>query len=271
MRTKPPSSLDYEGHLHELALRNWRRALNERDIRRAEIAARTLADSSDKFWKFVGNLNLGVAYLAGGKTQHALDGFVGAARAYPDAHELTSVARGQIAHVHLETGSPDRALSALAGKETSPKLRYWRALAHARLSEKDAARALAEQIDDPLLRAHVLAELSEDEAELATQIGHTLGTELASPRPVIPVLGWRAAELTGEEALIELTRITEAREAIVHWPLPYVRALHRLGTNAAALGHVTMARESFSQFVELWKDGDAEREAVSAAAQFVKS
>ncbi|GMR23266.1 MAG: hypothetical protein BMS9Abin37_1680 [Acidobacteriota bacterium] len=40
MHSKPPSSLDYDGHLHELALNNWRRALRERDVSRAEINAR---------------------------------------------------------------------------------------------------------------------------------------------------------------------------------------------------------------------------------------
>ena len=104
-------------HLHELALNNWRRALRERDLLRAEINARTLTRSHDKFWRFVGGVHLA---------------FAGAARAYPEARELVSVAKTQSAHVHLETNSPQQALEALEDVVTTPATQYWRALANAR-------------------------------------------------------------------------------------------------------------------------------------------
>ena len=52
MHSKPPSSLDYDGHLHELALNNWRRALHERDVSRAEINAHTLTAFSRQILAF---------------------------------------------------------------------------------------------------------------------------------------------------------------------------------------------------------------------------
>lgn len=269
MRSKPPSSLDYDGHLHELALRNWRRALAARDVPRAEINARTLTRSHDKFWRFAGWMHLGVAHLGGGRASAALDAFAEAARAYPEARELVSVAKAQSAHIHLETGSPERALEALEETLTTSETIYWRALASARLCQQEEARTLAGNIDDGLLRAHVGVELGDDPEVLREALARVAEGALASPRVVAPVafaLGVRlanenratpSARKRGGDAAAIFRRITETPETLAHWPLPYVRALYRSGERA--------------EFWRLWCDGDIDRAEVAEASQSTKS
>lgn len=276
MRSKPPSSLDYDGHLHELALNNWRRALRERDVSRAEINARALTRSHDKFWRFLGGVHLALTHLSGGRASAALDALAGATRAYPEARELVCIARTQSAHVHLETNSPRQALEALEHAVTTPATEYWRALAYARLSETELARKLADNLDDDLLRAHVLVELGDDLELLRSAVELTADETLASPRPTVPIryaLATRLLERNQHaEATATFAEITAASDALLHWPLPYARALYRVGEQCARAheGDFERAREAFSQFLHLWQDGEIDREAVAEASQFVK-
>ena len=276
MRSKPPSSLDYDGHLHELALNNWRRALRERDLARAEINARTLTRSHDKFWRFVGGVHVGLTYLCGARASAALDAFAVAARAYPEASDLVSIARAQSAHVHLETNSPHRALEALEDAVTTPATEYWRALAYARLSETEIARKLAARLDDDLLRAHVLAELGDDVELLRREVELVPNDALASPRPVVPILYALATRLLEESPAQEVATFAEiaaASEALLQWPLPYVRALYRVGEQCARDhdGDFERAREAYSQFLHLWRDAEIDRDTVTEAYHFAKS
>ena len=276
MRSKPPSSLDYDGHLHELALNNWRRALRERDLARAEINARTLTRSHDKFWRFVGGVHVGLTYLCGARASAALDAFAVAARAYPEASDLVSIARAQSAHVHLETNSPHRALEALEDAVTTPATEYWRALAYARLSETEIARKLAARLDDDLLRAHVLAELGDDVELLRREVELVPNDALASPRPVVPILYALATRLLEEspaQAVATFAEIAAASEALLQWPLPYVRALYRVGEQCARDhdGDFERAREAYSQFLHLWRDAEIDRDTVTEAYHFAKS
>ncbi len=276
MRSKPPSSLDYDGHLHELALNNWRRALRERDVSRAEINARTLTRSHDKFWRFVGGVHLALAHLCGGRASAALDAFAGAARAYPEARELVSVAKTQSAHVHLETNSPQQALEALEDVVTTPATQYWRALAYARLSATEVARTLVGGLDDDLLRAHVLVELGDDVELLRSAVELMPDDALASPRPAVPILYALATRLLERnqhaEAAATFAQIAARSDALLQWPLPYARALYRVGEQAARDhgGDFERAREAYSRFLHLWRDGEIDREAVAEASQFVK-
>ena len=280
MHSKPPSSLDYDGHLHELALKNWRRALHERDVPRAEINARTLTRSHDKFWRFVGGVHLALTHLCGGHTTDALDAFAVAARAYPEARELVSIAKTQSAHVHLETNSPQQALEALEDAVTTPATEYWRALAYARLSETKAARNLVGELDDDLLRAHVLVELGDDVELLRNAIELMPDDALASPtspQATVPILYALATRLVQRnqhaEAAAIFAEIVTRTDALLQWPLPYARALYRVGEQSARglHGDVERAREAYSQFLHLWRDGEIDREAVAEASQFVKS
>ena len=287
MYSKPPSSLDYDGHLHELALNNWRRALRERDVARAEINARTLTRSHDKLWRFVGGVHLALTELSGGRTTAARDALAGAAGAYPEARELVSIAKTQSAHVHLETNSPQQALEALEDVVTTPATQYWRALAYARLHETEAARNLADPLEDDLLRAHVLVELGDDVELLRNALKLTSDDALASPpsgaspasassQATVPILYALATRLFEQnrrtEAAEAFADIAARSDALLQWPLPYTRALYRLGKQCAREpgGDVERAREAYSQFLHLWRDGEIDREAVAEASQFVK-
>ncbi len=275
MYSKPPSSLDYDGHLHELALNNWRRALRERDVRRAELNARTLTRSHDKFWRFVGGVHLALTHLCGGRITAALNAFAGSAGAYPDARELVSIARTQSAHVHLETNSPRQALVALENVVLTQETRYWHALAHARLSETEAARNLLDELDDDLFRAHVLVELGDDIELLQRAV--TSSPSGASPQPTVPILYALATRLSEQnrhaEAAATFADIVACSDAILQWPLPYTRALYRVGEQYArgSGGDIERAREAYTQFLHLWRDGEIDREAVAEASQLVKS
>ena len=58
MDRRPPSSLDYETLLHELALKNWRQSVLQQDFPRALSNAGQLARSRDRFWRWQGSLDL---------------------------------------------------------------------------------------------------------------------------------------------------------------------------------------------------------------------
>ena len=283
MHSKPPSSLDYDGHLHELALNNWRRALHERDVSRAEINAHTLTRSHDKFWRFVGGVHLAITHLCGGHATDALDAFAVAARAYPEARELVSIAKTQSAHVHLETKSPQQALEALEDAVTTPATEYWRALAYARLAQTEAARKLVGRLDDDLMRAHILVELGDDvellrsAVELMPDDALASSASGASPQATVPIIYALATRLLEQnrhtEAAAIFADIAACADALLQWPLPYARALYRVGEQFAR-GHdgdVERAREAYTQFLHLWRDGEIDRKAVAEASQFVKS
>ena len=270
MRSKPPSSLDYDGHLHELALRNWRRAIDDHDIPRAELNARTLTRSHDKFWRFVGGMHLALAHLSGGRTRLALDAFASAAGAYPESPRLVSVARAQIAHVHLETNAPTAALTALQDVSPTLEVRYWSAVARARLGDADEAREAAKAIDDPLLRAHVVAETGDEPKPLTDEAERVPSDALPSPRPAVPALIAAAARVERPHAIPLLTRVVDATEALAHWPIPYVRSLHRLGRLRASAGNDEAARALFRRYLRLWENGELDRDDVASASQSVK-
>ena len=143
MHPKPPSSLDYDGFLHELALKSWNRAMLEGDAERAETNAKKLAASHDKFWRFVGHIHVSTSRLTRGQATLALDALAEAARVFAESGEIAAIAKSLRAHIHLETHSPKNALAALRGAVATPEVSYWRALAYARQGRREEAVELA--------------------------------------------------------------------------------------------------------------------------------
>lgn len=272
--SKQPSSLDYDAHLHELALRNWRRALAAHDVARAEANAQKLVVSHDKLWRFIGCIHLALANLGGGRPSLALDALAAASRAYPEARRLVNVAKTHAAHVHLETRSPQQALDVLRETVPTSETAYWRALACARLGRRDEARELASTLEDAPMAAHLKFELEGDLDALGRTVEHVPDEELASPKLWTPIRFAFGDALRHrrqyDDAAEVFVRIASMADVILYWPVPYVRSLFHVGWWHARRGG-DGADEMYRAFLRLWEEGELDRSAVEKARQFVNA
>ncbi len=271
---KPPSSLDYDGFLHELALKSWHRAMLEGDAERAETNAKKLAASHDKFWRFVGHIHLSTSRLTRGQATLALDALAEAARVFAEPGEIAAIAKSLRAHIHLETHSPKSALSTLQGAVATPEVSYWRALAYARQGRREEAVELACGLErlgkstSDAFAAHIRGELDPGTRLASLQRAADAVGEQAvlSPEPVLPIRFAYASALEdagfNADAEARFREITSAPGSLAYWPIPYIRSLYRLGR----LGSDEITRQrSMKSFAAFWKDGELDRAAVQAA------
>ncbi|TDI34967.1 MAG: hypothetical protein E2P02_28610 [Acidobacteria bacterium] len=277
MRPKPPSSLDYDDFLHELALKNWNRAMLGGDGERAEANAKKLAASHDKFWRFVGHIHLSTSRLTRGQATLAVDALAEAARVFTEPSEIAAIPKCLRAHIHLETHSPKSALSALQDAVATPEVTYWRALARAREGRHDEALELAAALEveaKPASNAyalHIRAEL-DPQSRLASlqRAASTLEKHgLLSPLPILPIRFAHASALeeagSTADAEARFREITGASESLAYWPIPYIRSLYHLGR----LGSDEEERQrSMKSFAAFWTGGEMDRAAVQSACQF---
>jgi tetratricopeptide (TPR) repeat protein len=282
---KQPSSLDYETLLHELALKNWRKSLLERDFSRALQNAGQLARSRDRFWRWQGSLDLAVTHLCRGRSESAREALEGAKECFREVPGLRAPAFAIEAHFWLEVGRPHRALEAIreASVET-PLLLYLRGLAQARLVALDAAAAVARDLGRsgaPLelaLSRHVLSEVHPEAAI------ETLGQAVAGLRPFrgedpsnpgILVRQALASTLfeRGEldSALRVVDEVLQDEEAVLYWPIPFIRALFVRGRIGALQGDGSGASAFGKRFLSFWAAGDLDRERVAEARQWVNA
>ncbi len=70
-----------------------------------------------------------------------------------------------------------------------------------------------------------------------------------------------------ERALEWLRRIVETSSEHVRWPVPYVRSFYRLAKIHEDRGELEQARRYYRRFLDLWGDGDLDREQVEEARQ----
>jgi len=277
VRPKPPSSLDYDDFLHELALKNWNRAMLGGDGERAEANAKKLAASHDKFWRFVGHIHLSTSRLTRGQATLAVDALAEAARVFTEPSEIAAIPKCLRAHIHLETHSPKSALSALQDAVATPEVTYWRALARAQEGRHDEALELAAALEveaKPVSNAyalHIRAEL-DPESRLASlqRAASTLEKHgLLSPLPILPIRFAHASALeeagSAADAEARFREITGASGSLAYWPIPYIRSLYRLGR----LGSDEEERQrSMKSFASFWTGGEMDRAAVRSACQF---
>lgn len=267
---KNPSALDYGAHLHELALGSWTRAMLADAPLRATDHARRLAESPEKLWRFIGLHHVGLGYAGAGQVSAALDALAGALRSYPGSSPVVTAARRTTAQLHLETRSPQSALTVLGaqplGREDAAS-RYFRALALARLDRH--APAMEHTVDlSPAAACHVRAELTGELDELSR---HTVDP---SPLPWTEDVPLRAAVAESyiergdpERAAAVLETVVETREAILHWPVAYARGLYRLAVIDSGAGRTGRAAQGFRRFLALWHDAEIDRSQVEKASQ----
>ena len=152
MDSKQPSSLDFTSLLHELTLKKWVKSILGEDWHGAAVASGKMAESSERFWKWLGLVNLAVTRLYRGQGAVSLSLLEQAAQAYPESEALCASARAAAAHVFLETGRPKEALeqSRLAATTgaTLPhqEALFYLALAQAKLGESNDAARTAEEL-----------------------------------------------------------------------------------------------------------------------------
>jgi tetratricopeptide (TPR) repeat protein len=281
---KPPSSLDYGTLLHELAIERLRRAVVAGDFPRAEATAFELSESSDRFWRWEGLLHLAGARLAMGGGEIALAALDEAARTFPEAPSLGLPAVEIAAHVLLETGRTQAALDvAASARGETLLLLYLRARAALRLSLRSTAEEIARELSrgrrpfGPALAHHLAAELEPGTAleNLSAAAERVSGEELASPAPALLLLYALGSQLSErgdpDEALRLFERIAALREAALYWPIPWVRTFHHLAVLHAARGEREGAVAAARRFLDLWGEGDLDRDRVEEARQLVKS
>ncbi len=294
MDSKQPSSLDFTSLLHELTLKKWVKSILSEDWHGAAVAAGKMAESSERFWKWLGLVNLSVTRLYRGEGAASLSLLEQAAQAYPDSEALCSSARATTAHVLLETGRPKEALEqarlAAMTEATLPhqEALFYLGIAKARLGETAEAERTAEELlrhsgatglNSEMARFHLLkGELAlardrrseaGEEFQRAEAALPAKSTEIPSQSLHVPVWYSRAyCNLEGGDfgaAAVGFEGIVTSFSLHVDWPILYVRSFYLLGQIRERQGAAEGARTNYRRFVEFWKEGDLDRRWVQEA------
>jgi serine/threonine protein kinase/tetratricopeptide (TPR) repeat protein len=228
-----------------------------------------------------------------GRSADALRGIERAIAGAPQVR--ASIAHTQASHVLRERGELARAvqfaekavqLTQLSIEEPLAITALARAHAKAgRRAEADAALARATRIPDtqtiawrPYEIAFAQGVVALESGDLAGGVDVLMRAEASLPAgapTIVPqnphVQVWhalgRALQLAGRdrEAVQRLERVTTSRHERASWPIDYVRSFYFLGQLQEKAGDTRKALESYRRFVELWKDGDLDRDRVADA------
>jgi len=246
------------------------------DPERALHDARGLVASPAKLWQFLGLYHSAFAHLVAGRAVPALDSLSGATRLFAAPPSIAALARRTSAHVHLETVSPRSALSTLEEAGSGAFLdhdhdaRHLQALAYARLADDESATRIAATLE-PAHEAHIHGELSASIRRLRDASEQVTEDPMSSPRTACLIRYAYARALvrigSSDEAASVLESLVSNPQAVVHWPVPFVRSLYQLGAIYAATGKRDSAHILFRKFLRLWNDGDLDRLEVDEARQ----
>jgi tetratricopeptide (TPR) repeat protein len=250
MPRKPLSSLDYETLLHELSLKGFGRAIHERDMGRALSYAGKLAESTDRFWRWQGLLDVSTIHILKGRASSALQTLDQAKALYRDVPELQTPPEEQKAFLLLELGrTQETSELARSSKKPSPFLLYLGGLADRKAKGELALGELREAVRP----------LAEREG-LASPAGVYLLDELASG---LLERGERA------EAQKRYQEISESEDAALAAPICFVRAFAKRGTILAASGDPEAARSAWTTFLSFWNEGELAPDLVAEARRLV--
>jgi serine/threonine protein kinase/tetratricopeptide (TPR) repeat protein len=281
---------------------NWRNlsgfwaihALQE-DWSGAAGVAKRMASSSDPYMKSLGANALAVNALYRGRSREALAALP-AGEDFGEPDPIRAQSNSLSAYVLWETGRPAEALeqARIARRDGQGDIAEWEglfvaALAQATLGRWSEAETTAEelrQIAESLPTEKVKRRYHHLLGDLALVRGDATRAieELERARALLPQRGfWSFAGLPehapiwfslgsahllagrDEEAAGYFRRVLESTTERVDWPIPYVRSFYFLGGIHEKRGETEKAQEYYRRFVELWNDGDLDRERVEEA------
>jgi tetratricopeptide (TPR) repeat protein len=281
---------------------NWRNltglwaihVLQQEGSAAAGVAER-MASSSDPYMKLLGANLVAVNALYRGRSREALAALP-AAEDFGEPDPIRAQSKAYEAYVLLEKGRPTEALeqARIARRDGRGDIAEWEglfvaALAQAKLGRWSEAETIAEelrQIAESLPTEKVKRRYHHLLGDLALVRGDATRatSELERAQALLPQRGfWSMAGLPehapiwfslgsahllagrDEEAASYFRRVVESTTERVDWPIPYVRSLYFLGKIEEKRGDTEKAREYYRRFVELWKDGDLDRERVEEA------
>jgi len=280
----------------------WEVYILRRDWDQAASAARRLADRDDPYWKWLGFMHLATTEVYRGRSESALAFLGHAAEAYPETEPGGAGAWSASASLRLEKGDAAGAFrdAEQAVREGGPSLnRYigvlWSALALAELDRWEEADRAAEEIRGLIETIpserwkrtynHLIGVFSffRGNAPEAIERLNTAAALLparAAPHPLdfnenatlwFDLASAYMANGDTEQAEKWFQRLADSTTEHINWPVPYVRSLFFLGRIHEQRGEMDQAREYYQRFMDLWGDGDLDREWIGEARSKLSS
>lgn len=265
----------------------------------AETAARSQADSTDLYYQWAGNVYLARTALYRGRSGEALAALAESTVPFAIPGPLAALSHVWAADLRLLRGDAEEALGeATAAQESGqsqwPELRglYLGGLASEALGRSDEAdRALGElerraavfsNVVETRQSLHLRATLALSRGQTDTALQRlTTAAALLPPHGLyaldrhrllpdhVPIWYSLAEALRAEgrdsEAAGWLEQIVERRVESRNHPVRYARSLFQLAEIEDDAGNDQQALALFRRFVDLWADGDLDREQVAAA------
>ena len=301
MADKSPSSLDYISLLHELTLKNWQTAVMEHDWERAGIAANKLSESHDRFWSWLGGLNLATTHLYQGRTGAGLAHLAQAPAVDSVPDPLSIVVENLKAHIFIETGRCEEAVrvaqKVMASQSSSPAISetlYFygssllrtenaadakKALDQLRHETESSGRAAVKlryhQLSSEMALSEGRLDIGLEELERAYRNASSRQPEGRAQNLQAPILfslakAQRRAMQIGE-AIRDLETVTADSNCLLDWPIYFVRSHYLLGDLYRSQGKFSEAKGEFQRFFDFWGEGDIDRDAIKEARNFLQS
>ncbi|MEE9262959.1 MAG: tetratricopeptide repeat protein, partial [Vicinamibacteria bacterium] len=264
----------------------------------AEASAEKIASEEESYSNWLRAMDLGTTRLYRGRSNEALDLAKQAADAYAEPGSMSAAAAVFSSDILLAKNEPTRALeeaerALLEGdsRRVAWEAIFLKALAQARLEQWDEPQSAAEELrrkaeSIPGNRDKRLYHRLVGEIALARGDSEQAIEELERARSMLPPRGFpphgpgaipshvpvwfslASAYLTsgdGDNAAAWFTRIAESTTEHILAPIPYVRSFYFLGKIHEERGEMDEARKYYRRFVELWGDGDLDRDRVEEA------
>jgi tetratricopeptide (TPR) repeat protein len=273
----------------------WRLNVLRDEWSQGDLASRTMTESTDSFWRYVGNLGLAMDALYRGRANEARRFLERAASVDgPKGSNQTAFARDWSAALSLDLGQPAVALADTehALKDADGRSAQWPAwhclaLAHHRLGHAKEATHATEELtrragalpgDREQRSVHLLAgAIALDRRDWRTAIEELKKAAAMLPPNAVDVppvslnkhvsirftLG-RAYLESGDDstASTEFESVINAGILRVYHPIEFVRSLYYLGQINDRQGNRDKSRAFYRRFLEYWGDGDIDRERI---------
>lgn len=272
----------------------------EHDWERATIAAKKLSESHDRFWSWLGDLNLAATHLVQGRSQAGLDHLARAPTAEAVHDPLSIVKENFKAHIFIETGRYEDAVrlarTVLASKSASPPisetLYYYGSsllktgnLADAKTllgqlrhetesSGRETVQLRYQQLSGEISLAEGRLDLGLEALEHAYNSVSSRQRGGVAPNLQAPILFRLALAHDRAQQVGEAIRCFETTTAdsfcLLDWPIYFVRSHYLLGNLYRTQGMTLKAKARFQCFIDFWGEGDIDRDAIKDAYEFLQ-